>query len=304
MTLSRRQFLLAGGVGAVALGAGTLGLVERGVLPGRTRLHTATGACGTVTDPPADGAGPMVDGSFRSAARGGRDVGWTVAYPPGSQQDASLPVCLALPGRGGDHTSAFTALGVQHHLAAAVAAGARPFAIASVDGGDASYWHRRADGDDPARMVTDELLPLLESRNLRAGPSDRIGFIGWSMGGYGSLLFAETLTASRVAVVVAASPALWHTGAESAAGAFDDAADFDAHNVFNGRSKLEGIALRVDCGDADPFAAAVRDFVTELPASTTATPTSSSFEPGCHDDAYWMRMLPAQTRFLADHLPA
>jgi S-formylglutathione hydrolase FrmB len=205
-------------------------------------------------------------------------------------------VCLALPGRGGDHTSPFGELGIEHFLAAGVAAGARPFSIASVDGGDACYWHRRAAGDDPARMLTDEFVPLLAERGLR---TERIGFIGWSMGGYGALLFAETMTAARVAAVVAVSPALWLTGAESAAGAFDDAADFDAHNVFTRRSALTGIAVSVDCGNGDPFVAAVKEFATDLPPGAR-----SSFEPGCHDAAYWKRGLPAQIRFVADNLPA
>jgi low temperature requirement protein LtrA len=44
-----------------------------------------------------------------------------------------------------------------------VAADARPWAVVGVDGGDASYWHARADGTDAEAMVLDELLPTLRS---------------------------------------------------------------------------------------------------------------------------------------------
>ena len=58
-------------------------------------------------------------------------------------------------------------------------------------------------------MVVDELLPLLAGRGVAAGPEDRIGLLGWSMGGYGVLHLGGLLGAERVAAVCAVSPALW-----------------------------------------------------------------------------------------------
>lgn len=290
MPLSRRRFLAYGGAVTVAGGAGVVGLVEARVLPGRARLHSL-GPKDPEPPVPDDDPGPIVSGTFRSAARN-LDIGWTVGYPPGHDERASLPVCLALPGRGGTHTSPFDD-GLARFLAAGVAAGVPPFAVASADGGEATYWHRRADGDDPPAMVRDELLPLLAARGLR---TDRLGLLGWSMGGYGVLHLGGLLGAARVRAISAVSPALWQHAGETADGAFDSAEDFDANDVFRRRTELAGIALRVDCGTEDPFIGAIRAFVTGLPGAAT------SFTAGGHDATYWKRMLPEQLRFLGAHL--
>ena len=45
-------------------------------------------------------------------------------------------------------------------------------AVAAVDGGKDSYWHRRADGTDPLAMLLDESIPLVE-RHLGSEPPAR-----------------------------------------------------------------------------------------------------------------------------------
>ena len=84
--------MLVGGAaaGLVAV-AGGFGLVEEGVLPGRQRLHRALGGCGSMAPVPDVEAGPVVSGTFTSAARGGAEVGWSIAYPPGSAEGDRLP---------------------------------------------------------------------------------------------------------------------------------------------------------------------------------------------------------------------
>src|SRR5947199_301181 len=77
---------------------------------------------------------------------------------------------------------AFAAHALQHFLSAAVKRGTPPFALAAVDGGRDTYWHRRADGDDPQAMLLEEFLPMLTKQGLR---TDSFGVTGWSMGGYG-----------------------------------------------------------------------------------------------------------------------
>jgi enterochelin esterase-like enzyme len=171
--------------------------------------------------------------------------------------------------------------------------GTPPFAVASIDGGDHSYRHPRHDGD-PAGMVVDEFLPLLSQHGLEVR---RIGLLGNSMGGYGALYLASVLARQRCSVAIAESPAVWRQAGQSAAGAFDDAADFDAHALFPRLGRLRGIAVRIDCGASDGFAPITR----ELRAAITPTP-AGGIEPGAHDAAYWRRMAPAQLIFAGAHL--
>jgi S-formylglutathione hydrolase FrmB len=117
------------------------------------------------------------------------------------------------------------------------------------------------------------------------------------MGGYGALYLASRLGARRVAVAVAESPAIWHHGYQTVSGAFDDAADFDAHTVFGRADSYRGVALRIDCGDRDGFAPTVRDLRAEL----TPTP-AGGIEPGGHDSGYWRSQAAAQLAFVGAHL--
>lgn len=143
-------------------------------------------------------------------------------------------------------------------------------------------------------MVVEEFLPLLRRHGL---PVERIGLWGWSLGGYGALLLASRLGASRVAAVVTASPALWRSFAETEPDVFDDAADFSRNDVFTREGELAGIPLRIDVGDNDPFASAVEEFRSQL-SPTPAGGVSSGF----HDDAFWMRVIPPEIEFLGTNL--
>ncbi|GII98660.1 enterochelin esterase-like enzyme [Sediminihabitans luteus] len=289
--LSRRGFLVAG-ASTVLVGAGVAAGVATDVLPGRGWALRHLGLVGEPGVVPDDVPGPRHDATFTSAARG-TDVAWTVAYPPGSTPGDTLGVCVVLHGKGGDHTSAFdTGLHLDRYLAAAVAAGTPAFALASVDGGN-GYWHPRASGDDAGAMVLDELVPRLAELGLA---TDRIGFLGWSMGGYGALRLGA-LRGAGTAAVVAESPALWEDAADTAPGAFDDAEDFAEHDVMGHQADLAGAPVRVDCGTADPFAPATRAYRDGF-----ATPPAGGFEPGEHTNDYWRRMAPAQLTFLGRHL--
>lgn len=263
---------------------------RRAVLLGGLAAASGMALAGCGRDDPT--AGTWTHGSFVSARRGGIRTGWAILYPPGHDR-APLPVVVVLHGRGADHTTAYRSLHMDEALARVVADGTPPFALATVDGGDHDYWHPRRTGD-PAAMVTTEFLPLLRRRGLDVR---RIGLLGWSMGGYGALYLATVLTRARCAVAVAESPAIWRYSAQSAAGAFDDAADFDRHAIFGRQRLLAGIALRIDCGAGDGFAPVTR----ELRASLSPTP-AGGIEPGGHDAAYWRSQAPAQLAFAGRHL--
>lgn len=286
--MTRRGVLLGAGVGAGLLGAGFAG-VETDVLPGRSLLHRTLGWDGEDGAVPEVQPGRLRSGSFVSQARRGIRVGWSIAEPP--DPAPHLPVALVLHGRGGDHSSAFDRdyLALGWFLAAAVADGAPQFALASVDGGE-TYWHDRENGDHAETMLRQEFLPLLARHGLDTA---RIGLLGWSMGGFGSLHLASRLGPRRVGAVAAMSPALWHDYADSSAVAFDDERDFREQDLFGRRAQLDGIPVRIDCGREDPFYAADRDYVAGF-----AAPPSGGFQPGDHDIGYWRRMAPAELAFL------
>lgn len=289
--LSRRTALRGAGVLGAVAAAGALG-VELEVLPGRSQLYHRLGLDGADGEVPDIEPGLTVTGSFASDARGQR-CGWAIAFPPGHH--GALPVAVALHGRGGDHTTAFgdEQLGLDRFLAYAVARGVPPFALASVDGGE-SYWHDRSDGDRAAAMVVEELLPILAARG--ADPA-RLGLIGWSMGGLGALHLARLLGPERVAGVAAVSAALWRDLDEAQPGAFASAADFDEVDPFGRQETLDGIAVRIDCGEGDPFYSANREYVDGFD-----TPPEGGFERGDHDFGYWRRMVPVQLEFLGSVL--
>lgn len=261
----------------------------------RMGLGTALGAlaagAGALPRAAAEPAPTYQSGSFVSAARGGVSTNWAIARPPG--QSAPLRAVIALHGKGSDAATVMAG-GVEQGLADAVGAGLPPFAVVAVDGGG-GYWHNRTSGDDAGAMVLDELIPMLAGQGL---DTSRVGFLGWSMGGYGALLLGARLGPARTAAICAVSPALWTSAGAAAPGAFDGAQDYAANSVW-GLPALGSIPIRIDCGNSDPFAGATRQFIGQLP-----TPPAGGFSPGGHDGEFWSSQLPAEISWLAPLLVA
>jgi len=233
--------------------------------------------------------------AFHSAAVG-RTEHVTVVVPPGSTS-RPRPLLVFLHGRGGDDESE---LGTQSLFDELRRLGPRAPAIAFPDGGDASYWHARGDGDW-ARYVTGEVIPRVARRfGLDAR---RVAIGGISMGGFGALDLAEA-RARRWCAVGAHSPALWRTAGETASGAFDDARDFAAHDVVaiagtaGGAAALRAQPLWIDAGDEDPFLPGDQAFVAALRAAGDAG-VALSTRPGGHDGGYWDGRWPEYLRFYA-----
>jgi S-formylglutathione hydrolase FrmB len=199
-----------------------------------------------------------------------------------------------LHGRGGDdkdelNGEMFDAISEQ---------GKRAPMVAFPSGGDASYWHDRA-GGDWGTYVVNEVIPRVV-RQFHADPR-RVAIGGISMGGFGALDIAR-LNPGRFCAVGAHSPAIWHDGAETAPGAFDDTADFERHDVLAAANGSPDPYLRipvwVDAGDQDPFRHTGLD---EFAEALRANGTEISFHiwPGTHGGDYWRSHYDDYIRFYA-----
>jgi enterochelin esterase-like enzyme len=272
-------------------GVGTVGLgIQKGVLPGRPQIQELLGLNGEDGVVPDVEPGRLERGSFSSTHRLGAKTGWALCRPP--DESGPLPLVVALHGAGGNHSTLLGPnFGLPEFLGQAVADGVPPFAIATVDGGN-SYWHERPSGEDAGAMVVEELLPLLAERGVM---TDRIGLLGWSMGGYGALRLGGLLGPERVVAVCAVSAALWTDADDASPSGFADAEEYDEFRVTGRQEDLAGIPVRIDCGTGDPFYRAVEDYVDGFPDDADLTVT---FEPGQHQAGYWRRMLPAELEFL------
>jgi enterochelin esterase-like enzyme len=271
--------LLLGG-GALVLGGGALLAFEE-----HDRLQRWGHAAGVIGSPDRaipKGDAAAVYGSFTSAAMQ-RSVRYGLYTPDGTV--ATTLVCLH--GKGGSEHTAFDNIGIHRF----VAERHLPIAVAAVAGGDDSYWHARSDGTDAGRMVVEEFVPLVKERT----GATNVALLGWSMGGYGSLL-AMARHPDLFAAVAVGSPAIWQRAGQTAPGAFDDAADFARNNLFSMTGPLRSAAIRVDCGNSDPFVPGVRAFLTAVPTAT------GQFRPGYHDDAFWRSVAPDQLDFLTAHV--
>jgi S-formylglutathione hydrolase FrmB len=156
------------------------------------------------------------------------------------------PLLVLLHGRGMTPAE----LAMPELLNALDALGSRAPTVLIADGGDHSYYHDRADFD----WGTD-LLALVEDAPERLGTDpDRVAIGGFSMGGFGALDLARQ---RRFCAVGGHAPALWREGGETPAGAFDDAEDFERHDLFELAERdprlFRGARVWLDVGDRDPF---------------------------------------------------
>jgi S-formylglutathione hydrolase FrmB len=206
----------------------------------------------------------------------GRTLPQVAAVPRGPRR--TRPLLVFLHGRGGDGQES-NANGA--FFAALRALGDRAPVVVFPSGGDHSYWHARRSGDW-ARYVLDEVIPEAV-RRLHADPH-RVAIGGISMGGYGAYEIAG-LRPGAFCAVGGHSAALWQSPGETAPGAFDDAADFTAHDVVArgrraGRGGWGRAKLWLDGGSDDPFHAGDA-------ALARALGVRLHVWPGGHDSRYW-----------------
>jgi pimeloyl-ACP methyl ester carboxylesterase len=284
------------GLAAVAVaGAGGLELVAHGVLPGRQALDRLDGACSAGGPPLVLGRpGPSRSGSFYSRARR-REVGYTIAYPPRHGPGSGLPLIIALHPFGANHQRVLTGLSLAQALALRVnGRPLPPVAMAAADGGR-GYWNPHP-GDDPMAMVTQEFVPLCQLAGLGRGQRNLATF-GISMGGYGAILLAEKFT-GLFSAVAAIGPAIWTSYPQARSvnpGAYASAQAFAAADAVTHAPSLATAAVRVACGQSDPFCPGVRALARVLPPDATV-----EISRGCHSFSFFS----AQSRRRSSSSPA
>jgi S-formylglutathione hydrolase FrmB len=214
-----------------------------------------------------------------------------VVRPAGGSE--GRPLLLFLHGRSNDPDSNLTD-GLFEGLHAL---GDRAPAVAFAAGGDHSYYHDRDDGPW-GRYVIEEVLPAA-LRRTGADP-ERVAIGGISMGGFGAFDLAR-LHPGRFCAVGGHSAALWESAGETPEGAFDDAGDFERHDVIGAArttaDPFGDVPVWVDGGDEDPFRADGEALVAALRAG--GSDVQLHRWPGGHEGKYWEEHMPAYLRFYA-----
>jgi S-formylglutathione hydrolase FrmB len=226
----------------------------------------------------------------------GQSLPTTVVVPAGDSQTAR-PLLVFLHGRGGDENSELS----DEFYAALAEQGSKAPVIAFPYGGDSSYWHDRADGDWD-RYVVDEVIPAV-TKQFGADPK-RVAIGGISMGGFGALDIALHHP-GRFCAAGGHGPAIWQTGGETAAGAFDDAEDFAQNDLVgaaqDGGQEFTSEPLWLDAGTEDPFQPGDRAFAHALKADGAPAAIHLTW-PGDHSSDYWNKHWDAYLGFYAGAL--
>lgn len=215
----------------------------------------------------------------------GQDMPVNVIDPPHGKESSSAlgrrGALVFLHGRGSDQTSVLSSA---LYVALREMGSDAPVIIAPY-GGDSSYYHDRESGDWP-EYVMSEVLD--EARNGVLFDRGKLAIGGISMGGFGALNVASTYP-DRFCAVGAHSPAIFTAAGETAPDAFDDAADFEVHDLvsrFESNPNAMGdVPIWIDIGDVDPFLPGTQSIINSL--NTGGATLTSNVWPGDHNSAYW-----------------
>ena len=218
----------------------------------------------------------------------GRSLKQAVLLPPG--RTTGRPLLILLHGRSRSPDSM-----VSGELWAALRKlGRRAPLVVIANGGDHSYYHDRADGRWGSYVLR-EVIPAAVRRYHADGKRVAIG--GFSMGGFGALDLARF---RRFCAVGAHSAALWRTGGETPAGAFDNAEDFARNDVLGAARANPGLYGRariwIDVGRDDPFRSADTELSRRLPQARF------HLRAGGHDISYLNAHMTQILGFYADAL--
>lgn len=173
--------------------------------------------------------------------------------------------------------------------------GSRAPAVLLVNGGESSYFHDRRDGPWGQYVMKEAIPAGIKRAHARR---DRVAIGGISMGGFGALDLAASAP-GRFCAVGGHSPAIFASGAVSASGAFDDAEDFDRHDVLarsaGATNPYAKTPVWLDVGTEDPFRESTAQLGEQIHSRARVW-------PGQHDGDYWHKHMAAYLGFYAEAL--
>lgn len=289
--MSRRALLTGAAGAAVVLGGG--GVLAKHEIDMHPSLRRLFHQCGSMPSLPSKGGYAVLTDTYRSTAMG-RDMPYAVAAPSEGFFEHPLPLILALPGDGGSATDFADDIGLPNYANH----GGLQACFVSPGDVDSSYYHPRRDGTDMAAFLLDELIPHVERREGAGGSGRNRAVYGVSMGGYGALRLAQERP-DFFCAAVAESPAVFQTYHDAITGhshTFDSEADWERYGVWPTIDKSYWPPVRIDCGDADPFAATARQLLDRIPHAV------GEISSGCHEHGFWRRRAPEAIAFLKSRL--
>ena len=149
-----------------------------------------------------------------------------------------------------------------------------PFAVAAVDGGEATGTSGRP-ATTPARWCSTSSSPMLADQGL---DTSRVGFLGWSMGGYGALLLGARLGAGPHRGDLRREPGTVDVVGRGGAGRVR------RRRGLRGQQRVGAARARRRSRSGSTAATAIRS-TRRLSSSSRScrTPPAGGFSPGGHD---------------------
>jgi S-formylglutathione hydrolase FrmB len=294
--ITRRTALIAGvsTVAAASVAAGT----ATSAIPANPAVQALAAAVSNETAPNKTEPNLTHVERVWSKARG-REVD-LVTLLPANAPTRGLPISLLLHGLHGSARKA-APTGLLDHLNREVSAGSvPPFGFVAVDGGD-HYWHQDHGPDNPMSMLLDEIPGWLLARGLGGANGLPFACTGFSMGGFGALLYARRRLERRqpIQAVATMAPALITSWSEmSKRKTFSDATDWASMDPLKHLDALRRTAVGVWCGTEDPFIDGVRRFIK------AAHPSIAYTAKGVHGDDFNHAIVPSLVSFLGKHVSA
>jgi S-formylglutathione hydrolase FrmB len=162
--------------------------------------------------------------------------------------------------------------------------------------GDIGWWHDRADGPWGSYVLREAIPQAL--KRTGADPH-RVAIGGISMGGFSALDLGR-IEPKRFCAVGGHSPAILLDESQNVLGGFDNAADFERHDLIRiARSHSPYAApVWIDVGDRDQLRPAPSKLARKLRADRVGV--SFHVGPGAHTGSYWDAHFAQYLRFYAD----